>query len=59
MGTSTSTDDHPAAYFYYNYICKYRIPVLIILYLVACSKPVGDGKVKSRPIEKNSNGKRD
>lgn len=59
MGTSTSTDDHPAAHFYYNYICKYRIPVLIILYLVACSKPVGDGRIKSRPIVKNNNGKKE
>lgn len=38
---------------YYNYIYKYRIPVLILLYLVACTKPVQEGKVRFKPIAKS------
>ena len=60
MQTSSSPDDdHPVAFFYYNYICKYRILVLIILYLVACSKPVGDGKVKLKHTVKNGSDKKE
>ena len=38
---------------YYNYIYKYRIPVLIILYLVACTKPVQEGKMRLKQVPKN------
>jgi peptidoglycan-N-acetylglucosamine deacetylase len=38
---------------YYNYIYNYRIPVLIILYLVACTKPVQEGKVRLKQAPKN------
>lgn len=37
----------------YNYIYKYRIPVLIILYLVACTRPIQEGKVKFKQVPKS------
>ena len=60
MDTSTSDDDGESAnHIYYNYIYSYRIPVLIILYLVACTKPVQEGKLKTKPILKASNDKKE
>lgn len=60
MDTSTSDDDgESAAHTYYNYIYHYRIPVLILLYLVACSKPLQEGKLKTRPLVKNDNVKKE
>jgi peptidoglycan/xylan/chitin deacetylase (PgdA/CDA1 family) len=56
METSTSDDGDPesSSHFriYYNYIYKYRIPVLIILYLVACTKPVHEGRVRFKQVPK-------
>jgi hypothetical protein len=58
METSSTDDDGESAnHTYYNYIYSYRIPVLIIVYLVACTKPVEDGKVKMRPVLKSRIGK--
>jgi len=58
MGTSTTDDDgESAAHIYYNYIYKYRIPVLIIVYLVACTKPIQDGRLKIKPVVKNNSDK--
>ena len=60
METSTSDDDgEPANHIYYNYIYSYRIPVLILIYLVACTKPVEDGKLKARPVVKNNDPKKE
>ena len=60
METSTSDDDgEPANHIYYNYIYSYRIPVLILIYLVACTKPVEDGKLKVRPVVKNNDPKKE
>lgn len=60
MDTSTADDDgEPAAHTYYNYIYHYRIPVLILLYLVACSKPLQEGKLKTRQMVKNNNVKKE
>jgi len=60
MDTSTSDDDGESAnHIYYNYICSYRIPVLIIVYLVACTKPVQEGKLKIKPVVKDSNNKKE
>jgi len=44
---------------YYNYIYKYRIPVLIILYLVACTKPVQEGKIRLKQAPKNKQDKQE
>jgi peptidoglycan-N-acetylglucosamine deacetylase len=55
MDTTTSDDDGESAnHIYYNYIYKYRIPVLIIVYMVACTKPVQDGRLKIKPVAKNN-----
>ena len=60
MDTSTSDDEgESAAHRSYNYIYKYRIPVLIILYLVACSKPMHDGRLRVKPVAKPNNDKRE
>jgi len=60
MDTSTSDDDGESAnHIYYNYVYSYRIPVLIIVYLVACTKPVQEGKLKTKPILKASNDKKE
>jgi len=60
MDASTSDDDGESAnHIYYNYIYSYRIPVLIIIYLVACTKPVEDGKVKAKPVVKNNTQKKE
>jgi len=60
MDTSPSDDDgESAAHFSYNYIYKYRIPVLIIVYLVACSKPLQDGRLKAKPVAKNNHDKKE
>src|SRR5690242_9323024 len=57
MDTNSSDDGDPEgnSYFknYYTSIYNYRIPVLIILYLVACTKPVQEGKVKLKYTPKN------
>ena len=57
--STTSNDDESDTHVYYNYICKYRIPVLIIIYLVACSKPVQEGRVKMRLVPKNNETKKE
>ena len=55
METSPGDDDGESAnHLYYNYIDSYRIPVLIVIYLVACTRPVEDGKVKAKPVVKNT-----
>ncbi len=60
MDTSTSDDDGESANnIYYNYIYSYRIPVLIIVYLVACTKPVQDGKMKIKTSVKNNSDKKE
>ena len=60
METSPGDDDGESAdHIYYNYIYSYRIPVLIIIYLVACTKPVEDGKVKAKPVLKNNTQKKE
>ena len=60
METSTSDDDGESAnHIYHNYIYSYRIPVLILIYLVACTKSVEDGKVKARLVLKTSNAKKE
>ena len=60
METSTTDDDGESAnHIYYNYIYSYRIPVLIIVYLVACTKPVEDGQVKMKHVSKNNNDKKE
>ena len=60
MDTSTSDDDGESAnHIYYNYIYSYRIPVLIIVYLVACTKPVQDGKMRIKPSVKNNSEKKE
>lgn len=57
MDTNTTDDGEPEgnSHFksYYNYIYNYRIPVLIILYLVACTKPVQEGKIKVKQPQKS------
>jgi peptidoglycan/xylan/chitin deacetylase (PgdA/CDA1 family) len=61
METSTTDDGDSEShtYSYYNYIYKYRIPVLIIVYLVACTKPVQEGRVKMKHASKISNDKKE
>jgi len=60
METSTTGDDGESAnHLYYNYIYSYRIPVLIIVYLVACTKPVEEGSVKMKHVSKNHNDKKE
>ena len=60
MEASPGDDDGESAnHIYYNYIYSYRIPVLIIIYLVACTKPVEDGKVKAKPVLKNNTQKKE
>ena len=54
METSTTDDDGESAnHIYYNYIYSYRIPVLIIVYLVACTRPIQEGRVKMKHVRKN------
>jgi len=57
--TSDEGDSDSHTYPYYNYIYKYRIPVLIIVYLVACTKPVQEGRVKMKPSSKNNETKKE
>ena len=60
MEASPGDDDGESAnHIYYNCIYSYRIPVLIIIYLVACTKPVEDGKVKAKPVLKNNTQKKE
>lgn len=60
METSTTDDDGESAnHIYYNYIYSYRIPVLIIVYLVACTKPVEEGRVKMKHVSKNNHDKKE
>lgn len=62
METSTTSDEGDSdshTYSYYNYIYKYRIPVLIIVYLVACSKPVQEGRIKMKHAPKNNEAKKE
>ena len=60
MEASPGDDDGESAnHIYYNYIYSYRIPVLIIIYLVACTKAVEDGKVKAKPVLKNNTQKKE
>src|SRR4030095_9416984 len=62
METSTTSDEGDSdshTYPDYNYIYKYRIPVLVIVYLVACTKPVQEGRVKMRHAPKNNNEKKE
>jgi len=60
MDTSTTDDDSESAnHIYDNYIYSYRIPVLIIVYLVACTKPVQDGRVRMKLVSKNNNDKKE
>jgi len=57
--TSEEGDSDSHTYSYYNYIYKYRIPVLIIVYLVACTKPVQEGRVKMRHVPRNNHDKKE
>ena len=60
METSPSDDDgEPAGQTYYSYLYKYRIPVLIVVYLVACTKPVQEAGVKIKPSFKNIGNKKE
>ena len=57
MDTNTNDDGDPEGNSqfksYYTHIYNYRIPVLIILYLVACTKPVQEGKIKLKQPQKS------
>jgi peptidoglycan/xylan/chitin deacetylase (PgdA/CDA1 family) len=57
--STTSSDDESDTHTCYRYIYSYRIPVLIILYLVACTKPVGDGKLRSKLVIREKNDKKE
>lgn len=60
MDTSTTpSDDESDTHAYYHYLYSYRIPVLIIVYLVACAKPVGDGKLRSKLVIKEKDDKKE
>lgn len=60
METSTTGDDGESAnHIYYNYIYSYRIPVLIIVYLVACTRPIQEGRVKMKHVRKNVEAKKE
>jgi peptidoglycan/xylan/chitin deacetylase (PgdA/CDA1 family) len=60
METSTTDDDGESAnHIYHDYIYKYRIPVLIILYLVACTRPIQEGKMKLKLLSKNNDVKKE
>ena|SRR5215203_498582 len=60
METSTTDDDGESAnHIYYNYIYSYRIPVLIIVYLVACTRPIQEGRVKMKHVRKNVEAKKE
>ena len=62
METSTTSDEGDSdshTYSYYNHIYKYRIPVLIIVYLVACTKPVQEGRVKMKHAHKSNEVKKE
>jgi len=60
METSTTDDDGESANnIYYNYIYSYRIPVLIIVYLVACTRPIQEGRVKMKHVSKKNNDKKE
>jgi peptidoglycan/xylan/chitin deacetylase (PgdA/CDA1 family) len=60
MGTSSTDDDGESAnHICYNYIYSYRIPILIIVYLVACTKPVQEGRVKMKHAPKNTEAKKE
>ena len=60
METSTTDDDGESAnHIYYNYIYSYRIPVLIIVYLVACTRPIQEGRVKMKHAPKNNEAKKE
>jgi len=60
METSATGDDGESAnHIYYNYIYSYRIPVLIIVYLVACTRPIQEGRVKMKHVRKNVEAKKE
>lgn len=60
MDTSTSDDDGESAnHIYHNYIYSYRIPILIVVYLVACTRPLQDGKLKIKPVAKKNADKKE
>lgn len=60
MDISSSDDDGESAnHIYYNCIYNYRIPILIVVYLMACSRPVQDGKLKIKPASKNNSDKKE
>jgi peptidoglycan/xylan/chitin deacetylase (PgdA/CDA1 family) len=60
MDTSTTpSDDESDTHTYYHYLYSYRIPVLILIYLVACAKPVGDGKLRSKLVIKEKDEKKE
>ena len=55
METSTTDDDGESAnHVYYNYIYSYRIPILIIVYLAACTKPLEDGRARIKHASKKN-----
>ena len=57
MDNADSSDEDTAASSlrFYNY----RIPFLILIYLVACTKPIGEGRVKNKPAVKNNDPKKE
>jgi peptidoglycan/xylan/chitin deacetylase (PgdA/CDA1 family) len=63
METSTIDDGDPGSSHQfntsYNYIYNYRIPVLIILYLIACTRPVHEGKVRLKQVARSKAGKQE
>lgn len=55
METSTTDDNGESAnHDYYNYIYSYRIPILIIVYLAACTKPLEDGRARIKHVSKKN-----
>lgn len=57
MDNSDSADEDAAASF--SQVYNYRIPFLILIYLVACTKPVGEGRLKKMPTAKNNEEKKE
>jgi peptidoglycan/xylan/chitin deacetylase (PgdA/CDA1 family) len=57
MDNSDSADEDAAASS--SQLYDYRIPFLIFIYLVACTKPVGEGRLKKMPAAKNKEEKKE
>ena len=58
METSSDEEDSSAKA-YTHYFVRYRIPLLVILYLIACTKTVEDGKIRIKPVQKDNSNKKE